>query len=107
MKWPGSLSGIDRTVRGDIPRLAWRSRTAEPEPGAAQRTLYDPVSQPVLPETRQAEAVLRRADLEIPQFLEVDTADTLTISMVVGGLGWSVTTPLCLLQAWETPNGSG
>ncbi|AZW32294.1 LysR family transcriptional regulator [Bordetella bronchiseptica] len=49
---------------------------------------------------RQAETVLRRADLEIPQFLEVDTADTLT-SMVAGGLGWALTTPLCLLQAQE------
>jgi len=49
---------------------------------------------------RQAEMLLRRADMQVPQFLEVDTADTLT-SMVAGGLGWALTTPLCLLQAQE------
>lgn len=49
---------------------------------------------------RQAETVLRRANVQAPQFLEVDTADTLT-SMVAGGLGWALTTPLCLLQAQE------
>lgn len=46
----------------------------------------------------QVDRCLRRLNLSIPRRLEVDTADTLT-SMVEGGLGWAITTPLCLLQA--------
>lgn len=46
----------------------------------------------------QVDRCLRRLNLTIPRRLEVDTADTLT-SMVEGGLGWAITTPLCLLQA--------
>jgi DNA-binding transcriptional LysR family regulator len=46
----------------------------------------------------QAERALRRMGLNLPRRLEVDTADTLT-SMVAGGIGWAITTPLCLLQA--------
>jgi DNA-binding transcriptional LysR family regulator len=53
---------------------------------------------------RQAESVLRRAELKIPNALEVDTADTLT-AMVAGGLGWALTTPMCLLQAQEHAKG--
>ncbi len=49
---------------------------------------------------RQAERVLRFADVSVQKRLEVDTADTLT-AMVAGGLGWALTTPLCLLQAQE------
>lgn len=49
---------------------------------------------------RRAETILRRADLKVPHILEVDTADTLT-AMVAAGLGWALTTPLCLLQAHE------
>ncbi|WP_156226344.1 LysR family transcriptional regulator [Herbaspirillum chlorophenolicum] len=45
----------------------------------------------------QAERALRRIDVNPSHRLEVDTADTLT-AMVAGGLGWAVTTPLCLLQ---------
>lgn len=45
----------------------------------------------------QVERALRRVGLNPPRRLEVDTADTLT-SMVAGGIGWAVTTPLCLLQ---------
>ncbi|WP_341646425.1 LysR family transcriptional regulator [Thauera sp. SDU_THAU2] len=46
---------------------------------------------------QQVERTLRRVGLNPPRRLEVDTADTLT-SMVAGGIGWAVTTPLCLLQ---------
>lgn len=46
----------------------------------------------------QIERVLRRHRLNLPRRLEVDTADTLT-AMVARGVGWGVTTPLCLLQA--------
>jgi len=49
----------------------------------------------------QVDRCLRRLNMNIPRRLEVDTADTLT-SMVEGGLGWAVTTPLCLLQAGRT-----
>jgi DNA-binding transcriptional LysR family regulator len=45
----------------------------------------------------QVERALRRMGLNPPRRLEVDTADTLT-SMVAGGIGWAITTPLCLLQ---------
>jgi DNA-binding transcriptional LysR family regulator len=45
----------------------------------------------------QVERALRRMRLSLPRRLEVDTADTLT-SMVAGGIGWAITTPLCLLQ---------
>lgn len=45
----------------------------------------------------QVERALRRIGLSLPRRLEVQTADTLT-SMVAGGLGWAITTPLCLLQ---------
>jgi len=46
----------------------------------------------------QVERLLRRTQVRASRRLEVDTADTLT-SMVAGGIGWAVTTPLCLLQA--------
>lgn len=49
---------------------------------------------------KQAERVLRFSELKIPRGLEVDTADAHT-AMVAGGLGWGLTTPLCLLQAQE------
>lgn len=45
----------------------------------------------------QVERALRRAGIQAARRLEVETADTLT-SMVAGGIGWAVTTPLCLLQ---------
>jgi len=45
----------------------------------------------------QAERALRRLHLSLPRRVEVDTADTLT-AMVAGGIGWAITTPLCLLQ---------
>ncbi len=46
----------------------------------------------------QVERFLRRCGIRASRRLEVDTADTLA-SMVAGGLGWAVTTPLCVLQA--------
>jgi len=51
----------------------------------------------------QVERALRRAGLNLPRRLEVDTADTLT-SMVAGGIGWAITTPLCLLQGARSAN---
>lgn len=45
----------------------------------------------------QVDSALRRSGLNPARRLEVETADTLT-SMVAGGLGWAITTPLCLLQ---------
>jgi DNA-binding transcriptional LysR family regulator len=45
----------------------------------------------------QIDRFLRQHHLQLPRKLEVDTADTLT-SMVAGGIGWAMTTPLCLLQ---------
>lgn len=51
----------------------------------------------------QAERALRRIGLTPARRLEVDTADTLT-AMVAGGVGWAVTTPLCLLQGARSAN---
>lgn len=45
----------------------------------------------------QVERALRRIGINPPRRLEVETADTLT-TMVAGGIGWAITTPLCLLQ---------
>lgn len=45
----------------------------------------------------QVERALRRVGLNPGRRLEVETADTLT-AMVAGGIGWAITTPLCLLQ---------
>ncbi len=46
---------------------------------------------------QQVERALRGVGLSPPHRLSVETAETLT-SMVAGGIGWAVTTPLCLLQ---------
>lgn len=45
----------------------------------------------------QIERHLRRVRVDAPRRLEVDTSDTV-VAMVAAGLGWAVTTPLCLLQ---------
>lgn len=46
----------------------------------------------------QIERYLRRIDLRMPNRLELDNADALT-SMVAAGIGWALTSPMCLLQA--------
>ncbi|WP_179283855.1 LysR family transcriptional regulator [Bordetella genomosp. 10] len=46
----------------------------------------------------QVEEVLRRHQIRSAALLEFETADTLT-AMVSEGLGWALTTPLCILQA--------
>lgn len=48
----------------------------------------------------QIDRILRRHNVRASRRLEVDTAYTLT-SMVAGGIGWAVTTPLCLMQGGE------
>lgn len=45
----------------------------------------------------QIERHLRRLRIEAPRRLEVDGSDTL-VAMVGARVGWSITTPLCLLQ---------
>lgn len=40
---------------------------------------------------------LRRTGVRAARFLEVDTTDAL-LAMVASGLGWAISTPLCLLQ---------
>jgi DNA-binding transcriptional LysR family regulator len=49
---------------------------------------------------KQIERFLRRIDVRQPYKMETDRADTLT-SMVAFGVGWAITTPLCLLQGAE------
>lgn len=46
----------------------------------------------------QIERYLRRIEVRAPTWLELDNADALT-SMVAEGIGWAVTSPMCLLQA--------
>lgn len=46
---------------------------------------------------RQIEQHLRRLRLEPPARLEFDTSDAL-LAMVAAGLGWTLATPLCILQ---------
>jgi len=48
----------------------------------------------------QIERFLRRINARVPVKLETDRADTVT-AMVASGIGWAVTTPLCLLQGSE------
>ncbi|MEX3926754.1 LysR family transcriptional regulator [Paraburkholderia sp. BR10936] len=45
----------------------------------------------------QIERYLRRIEVRTPTRLELDNADALT-SMVAEGIGWAVTSPMCLLQ---------
>jgi len=45
----------------------------------------------------QIERYLRRIELRMANRLELDNADALT-SMVAEGIGWAVTSPMCLLQ---------
>jgi len=45
----------------------------------------------------QIERYLRRIDVRAPNRLELDNADALT-SMVAEGIGWAITSPMCLLQ---------
>lgn len=40
---------------------------------------------------------LRRRQVQIPQFLEIDTADVV-MAMVASGLGWAISSPLCVYQ---------
>ena len=50
---------------------------------------------------QQIDRFLRRAGLETPQRFEFDATDPL-LSLVAAGLGWAISTPLCLWQsrAW-------
>jgi DNA-binding transcriptional LysR family regulator len=45
----------------------------------------------------QIERYLRRIEIRMPNRLELDNADALT-SMVAEGIGWAITSPMCLLQ---------
>lgn len=40
---------------------------------------------------------LRRRNVDAPHYLEVDTAD-IVMAMVASGLGWAITSPLCVAQ---------
>jgi DNA-binding transcriptional LysR family regulator len=43
------------------------------------------------------ERYLRRCSISAPRYLEIDTADVV-MAMIAADLGWTITTPLCLLQ---------
>jgi DNA-binding transcriptional LysR family regulator len=45
----------------------------------------------------QIDRHLRRLNIKSPRRLEVDSSETL-VAVVANGLGWAITTPLCLLQ---------
>lgn len=72
---------------GDLPLLQHLSRTS-----AFIR--YSPVG----PLNKQIETHLRRLGLDPPRTLEFNTSED-TVEMVRQGLGWTITTPLCLLQS--------
>lgn len=44
------------------------------------------------------ERYLRRCSVTAPRYLEIDTADVV-MAMVAADLGWTITTPMCFLQA--------
>jgi molybdate transport repressor ModE-like protein len=47
---------------------------------------------------------LRRRNVSVPHYLEIDTADAV-MAMVASGLGWTITSPLCVLQGkayWDS-----
>jgi DNA-binding transcriptional LysR family regulator len=46
---------------------------------------------------RQVEAYLQQQDLALPRQYELDTSDAV-LAMVKAGLGWTITTPLCVLK---------
>jgi len=52
----------------------------------------------------QIERHLRRLGIRAPRLVEVDATDAL-VRMVVAGLGWSIATPLCLLQVRSQMSG--
>lgn len=45
----------------------------------------------------QIERHLRRSGLDVPRRLELDSSNSV-LAMVSAGLGWAITTPLCLIQ---------
>lgn len=49
---------------------------------------------------RQIERTIRQLRLDFPRNFESDTVDTIA-SMIAGGLGWSITTPLMALQVQD------
>jgi len=52
---------------------------------------------------RQVESQVNRLNLELPFFVEFDTA-TGQLAAVADGMGWTITTPLCLAQEqWRLP----
>lgn len=53
---------------------------------------------PVSPLARQIETYLRRLGIQPPRNLEFNESETI-LDMVRHSLGWTITTPLCLLQA--------
>jgi DNA-binding transcriptional LysR family regulator len=61
---------------------------------------------PVSPLARQIEMHLRRLGLQPPRNLEFNESETI-VEMVAHGLGWAITTPLCLLQARAVPSPVG
>ena len=74
--YPKSIESLEALARcGDLIRFSARSSTGQ-----------------------HIERYLRRLRLKIPQHFEFDTADTV-FSMVAKEIGWTITTPICLLQA--------
>lgn len=51
---------------------------------------------------RQIEAYLQQHDLALPRQYELDTSDAV-LSLVKAGLGWTISTPLCVLKTQAAP----
>lgn len=52
----------------------------------------------------QVNRYLRAVEVRQPNWLEVDSADVLT-ALVADGIGWGITTPMCLVQAGSVAKG--
>jgi DNA-binding transcriptional LysR family regulator len=81
-----------------------------PKGAATRRTSIDALAQklPLIRYSaqafigRQVDTYLQQAELSLPRQYELDTSDAV-LSMVRAGLGWTITTPLCVLKAAPTP----
>lgn len=106
------ISSDPLTGRGDLERyelyrepmvIVLRSR--EKAPGNSELATLEWLAShkpfirysPVSPLARQIEVYLSRLALEPPRNLEFNTSEAI-LEMVLHGLGWAITTPLCLVQ---------
>ncbi len=99
------MDSVDGLVRHDLMREPYILLVpAALAKSCAGKTLHDMAQQHRLVRHSarshtgaDVERHLRRVGVAAPRILEFDTAEAV-IAMVAGGIGWAVTTPLCLLH---------